>query len=65
VNDCSSSGDPCLPGTVCNDGTDTCDPKSHTLSLHDALPIWQERRSIAATGSTARWMHATKSTTSV
>jgi hypothetical protein len=25
VNDCSSSGNPCLIGTVCNEDTDTCE----------------------------------------
>ena len=26
VSDCSSTGDPCEPGEVCNEDTDTCDP---------------------------------------
>jgi cysteine-rich repeat protein len=34
VNDCSSTGDPCPAGTVCNEDTDTCDEVDKVTICH-------------------------------
>jgi hypothetical protein len=38
INDCASTGDPCGPGFVCNEETDTCDPVSGITVSVDIKP---------------------------